>query len=93
MKSPTGFFMTNSEEVRLDPFYKEADFDFELEFIQSSTIQRKFIKPIVSFYLIWFDNKIIMNCSGNVFLYCIKRKPIPPVSISGFDNKMHVNII
>ena len=54
MKSPTGFFMTNSEEVRLDPFYKEADFDFELEFIQSSTIQRKFIKPIVSFHLIWF---------------------------------------
>ena len=50
MKSPTGFFMSNFEEV----FYKETDFDFELEFIQSSTIQRKFIKPIVSFHLIWF---------------------------------------
>ena len=33
MKSPTGFFMSNFEEVRLDPFYKETDFDFELEFI------------------------------------------------------------
>ena len=49
MKSPTGFFMSNFEEVRLDSFYKETDFDFELEFIQSSTIQRKFIKPIHSF--------------------------------------------
>ena len=52
MKSPTGFFMSNFEEVRLDPFYKETDFDFELELIQSSTIQRKFIKPIVSFDLV-----------------------------------------
>ena len=54
MKSPTVFFMSNFEEVRLDSFYKETDFDFELEFIQSSAIQRKFIKPIVSFHLIWF---------------------------------------
>ena len=87
-KSPTGIFMPNSEEVGLDQFYKKTDFDFELEFIKSSTIQRKFIKPIVSFHLI---NKIIMNYSGNVFLYRIKRKPIQPVII--FDNKMLVNII
>ena len=53
MKSPTGFFMSNSEEVRLDPFYKETDFDFELEFIQSSTIQRKSIKSL--FNLSGFD--------------------------------------
>ena len=74
MKSPTGISMWNYEEVRLDPFYKETDFDFELEFIQSSTIQRKFIKPIVSFHLIWFWQQINNELFWKCFLVLYQKK-------------------